>query len=626
MAVQFTSLVGIDRPGLQRAFRLAFAAWLAFSIATLAGIPHAYWAAMPIWVVVQPSRGLLIERAIFRLIGTIVGAAVGLAVLRLLPDPVAVVVALGLWVGLAAALVHVVRGVQSYGVMMAGMTAGIVVLPTVLAPEGSFDLAVARVVCTLIGVIVVTLVMAVSTPWARRDDFDESLRRIAVDAADFAARRLSGESDVRASDLLGRLSASLSAATTVTAGSVDGYKRYNGIISEIVAVLSVMARAGTLGARAQRGEPVSLEPRDVARVAEELASAAPSEEVIARVERDDAELGVALRRLARRDVVLAERKVREPKHFDWLRAVLSPQRDSAVALESGLFVGLATMISALAGLVVPWRAGEFAALGICIMSMVITSLPTPRRAAPQIVIGVSAGIAVAILYRVAVQPHVGTNLVLILSLAPFLLLGGLARVGKWTAIPAIDANMCFLLAAQPLVNVPWSPADILGGAAAFLLAALVVSGLILVLPNRAELAATRMVRAIRRDLRRLSSAEIRLADGGPVPLQWQLGRLSLRLIRSADRPDMEGEALVATRGLGDALAGLRIRALDPRADAAAIDRAIVALSLTTDAIHARETLAALARDTGDPIAEALMRDAADALGRSAQITAGFAVA
>ena len=54
---------GLDRPVLTRALALALSAWVAFAIATLVHVQNAYWAAMPVWVVAQPVRGVLVERA-----------------------------------------------------------------------------------------------------------------------------------------------------------------------------------------------------------------------------------------------------------------------------------------------------------------------------------------------------------------------------------------------------------------------------------------------------------------------------------------------------------------------------------------------------------------------------------
>jgi hypothetical protein len=120
----------------RRALLLALAAWLSFAIATLLHVHNAYWAAMPVWVISQPARGVLLERAVFRVVGTLLGAAVGFAIILLPGPPLLQAAALALWIGLNAGTTHVLRGVHSYGAFMAGITSAVVVIPSLLAPAG----------------------------------------------------------------------------------------------------------------------------------------------------------------------------------------------------------------------------------------------------------------------------------------------------------------------------------------------------------------------------------------------------------------------------------------------------------------------------------------------------------
>lgn len=61
--------------GLDRA-RVADSSGLALAVASLFDVGNAYWAAMPTWVASQPSRGLLLEHALFRIVGTVLGAGI----------------------------------------------------------------------------------------------------------------------------------------------------------------------------------------------------------------------------------------------------------------------------------------------------------------------------------------------------------------------------------------------------------------------------------------------------------------------------------------------------------------------------------------------------------------------
>ena len=85
MASFISSLAALDANALKRAFVLALSSWLSFVIASLLGIEHAYWAAMPVWVVAQATRGLVFERALYRLLGTAAGAILGIVILQWSP-------------------------------------------------------------------------------------------------------------------------------------------------------------------------------------------------------------------------------------------------------------------------------------------------------------------------------------------------------------------------------------------------------------------------------------------------------------------------------------------------------------------------------------------------------------
>src|SRR5688500_14611171 len=107
MTASLGQFLGLDRAGVAHGLRLAFAAWLAFAIASLFHLGNAYWAAMTIWVVSQASRGLLLERGFFRIIGTVLGAAVGFGILQVTGNAYLVLGLLGIWVAVNAGLVHI---------------------------------------------------------------------------------------------------------------------------------------------------------------------------------------------------------------------------------------------------------------------------------------------------------------------------------------------------------------------------------------------------------------------------------------------------------------------------------------------------------------------------------------
>ena len=234
-----------DAAATRRALLLALAAWLSFFVATLLHVHNAYWAAMPVWVIAQPARGVLVERAIFRVIGTLVGAAVGFAIMQVPDAPLLTIALLALWITLNAGTTHLLRGVHGYAALLAGMTAAVVVLPSLVSPAGSMAIAWARVECTLIGVVVASLVLAFQTPEAPLAEFYDEVRTVSTEAVLFAARVLRGVT-VGERPVLRQISELEASARLHSAGSVAGYRRLGDVDLLVVGSLSIMAAAEAL--------------------------------------------------------------------------------------------------------------------------------------------------------------------------------------------------------------------------------------------------------------------------------------------------------------------------------------------------------------------------------------------
>lgn len=620
-------LLGLDRAGLAQALRLSFAAWLAFAIASFLHVGNAYWAAMPVWVVSQATKGLLIERAVFRIAGTLVGAAVGFGLMRLTGDPYLLLALLGLWVALNAGLVKILRGVHGYGAMLSGMTAAIVVLPSVLQPGHTLALAVARVECTLIGVATVTVVTGLWTPASPRQDFYRQVQRLAQDTIGFAAAVLRDPSATAADALERRLLRELGEAqanaSLVTAGSLKGYRRLHHVHALVVSSLGVMAAARGLGRKRSPGMPADTLPEDL----DLLAGRQPASDLPARIGNADPRLGRAVGRLLLAEAAFATEPARsDVRSFGSKAAWLAPHRDLLLATGIGLAAGGATFAAAILGYLSGWQAGELAALGVCIFSMVLGSLPEPRKLAPVILKGVGAGVSAALLYRLTIQPHVETTTGLILSVAPFILAGGLARASWKTAGPALDANMCFMLASQAVLPAVTDPAIIFSEAAALLLGAVFVVSGVLMLPSRPDRQAMRAAEALGADLLRMTRPG---SPPDPATRQArttrQILRLSLHLEKAAGMPVPPGVSLLAPLELAEAIG--RLHDLLARADIAGAARRVPSKALEAlqrmreDPEGVAEALEHLADAAGEDEAADILREAVAALRAGAPILA-----
>jgi len=562
------TFVGFDWPLARKALALALAAWLSFAVAAALHVHNAYWAAMPVWVLTQASRGLVVERAMYRIIGTLIGAGVGFALMHVPTSPYLQLLVLSAWLAVNAGLTHVLRGVLGYAALLAGMTAAVVVIPSVLMPSDSIDIAMARVQCTLIGVVVSTLVLALLTPESPLAEFYAQIRAVSAEAVAYAARVLrEGISVDHGSEerrILGLISKLDSSARLTSAGSVAGYRRLGDVDLLIVGSLTTMAAAQAIRSKGVPCDAALLDRLDG--IAAHLRSAwdRPMAEEQRRIDtRDDSDLlrlKTAVRQILDADVALNRPEaVSGPSAAPGQRpAWLAPHREWPLAWRTGALAGIASFAAALPGLWWHWPALQLAALGVCIFVMVLGSLPMPQLIAPKLLTGVVLGVVTAVFYRLVVQPEITTTTGLLLTIAPFLLVGGFVRTHPRTAIAAIDANMCFLLASQAGMSATDDVGRIIGDSVALIFPAAVLAGVFIFWPRRAERQAADAATMIRRDLYRIIDSRLNVdAVDWQARGSRQIMRLTLHLGRAEGLGKRWPEGLLATLNVGQAMIDLQ---------------------------------------------------------------------
>lgn len=141
------------------------AAMLAMTVASWAGLPRPFWALMTTYIVANPLAGAVRSKAVFRLLGTLLGCAATLLLVPALVDaPELLTLALALWVALCLFVSLLDRTPRSYLFMLAGYSAALIGFPSVGAPLGVFDTASARVQEIAIGIVCGTLVHSLVWP------------------------------------------------------------------------------------------------------------------------------------------------------------------------------------------------------------------------------------------------------------------------------------------------------------------------------------------------------------------------------------------------------------------------------------------------------------------------------
>ena len=131
------------------------ALWLAYRL----GLDSPSTAFTTVFILALPSSGMVLEKAFYRLMGTIVGSVAALTLIAVAPQQTALLfLGLALWVGLCTGGAAMFRNQQSYSFVLAGYTALIIVLPAIETPTHIFLAAVTRVTEVSLGIICSALV------------------------------------------------------------------------------------------------------------------------------------------------------------------------------------------------------------------------------------------------------------------------------------------------------------------------------------------------------------------------------------------------------------------------------------------------------------------------------------
>ena len=166
MSAVFNALFLPERYALLFAIKGVIAMAMALTIAMYLNLDRPYWALISaVFLQMRPEGGMVIEKAICQIAGTLIGGVVGILILNYFtPYPYLAIAIVTLWLGINAALSAMVRqGNFIYGFAMAGVTAEIIVLLVMVSPASAdsqavFDVAQARVSEIVLGSICAAVV------------------------------------------------------------------------------------------------------------------------------------------------------------------------------------------------------------------------------------------------------------------------------------------------------------------------------------------------------------------------------------------------------------------------------------------------------------------------------------
>ncbi|MGA8133580.1 MAG: FUSC family protein [Pseudomonas gingeri] len=168
------------------------ASMIALYIALLMEMPRPYWAMATVYIVSSPFVGPTSSKALYRAVGTFLGASAAVLFVPLfVQTPYLLVVAIALWTGILLFLSLHLRTANSYALMLAGYTMPMIALPVVDNPLGVFDVAVSRTEEIFLGIAVAAVVGSMFWPRRLAPVFIDAAGKWFGDASTYSLRFLS---------------------------------------------------------------------------------------------------------------------------------------------------------------------------------------------------------------------------------------------------------------------------------------------------------------------------------------------------------------------------------------------------------------------------------------------------
>ncbi|AWM86334.1 FUSC family protein [Microvirga sp. 17 mud 1-3] len=527
------------------------AAMLALWIAFRLNLTQPSWAMLTAFVVSQPIAGMVAAKSLFRVAGTIVGAAIALLLVGLVAQaPPLFLVLLALWIGTCTFTSVLLRDAPaSYGAVLSGYTAAIIGIPAALAPETAFDYAVGRCIEIVLGIGCATLVSQLVFPRsageALKSSVDATLNACARWVADMMRggtdpdRFLSDQrkliADVIALNAL-RIFSAFDTPTVRAAGDVARHLQ-----GRLLALLALLVSIHDRLVLLQREAPEKLDRLQPFLEAaegifgrEEVLIADPAlERTIRDLENRISEAVPSLDDLIRdpetilvRNILLRLRDALETwRHILALRQSLfdgrpirlgeaapstARYRDVTLALVAGGISVTAVLTTSAFWILSGWSNGSSAVIFSGVICSILASLDDPATAAGNFLRMTLLSAVAAAIYLLAVLPAIDgfTSLVMVLLpfYLPFGILLALPRIG--TQVTPLGLNLVAFLSLTnsttqtDFANFLNSTLGLLGG---------IVVGILmfrLLRPLGVEWAVRRIRRGIMRDLQALASGEV----------------------------------------------------------------------------------------------------------------------
>ncbi|HBV1838196.1 TPA: FUSC family protein [Klebsiella quasipneumoniae] len=608
------------------------AAMLAYYLALSIGLQRPSWAIITVYIVSQTSAGASLSRSVYRLVGTVVGAAATVIIVpTFVNQPILCSVMLALWIAGSLCLSLLERTPRGYAFLLAGYTASLIGFPAVSAPGTIFDLAVTRVEEIAIGILCAGLIHRFVLPVRIAGRFNSTLAQTLATARQRIADTLAGK-PVAAETL--RLALSLQFLQGINHHlpwddglSVPHRQARKAIHDRLARLLIVNSE---LYDRLQRSGPPPDDLQALLAEAEawltgpQAARSAPSadgllsrcERLIVRYAADAQTMDEALRLSLARHLAEAIRLLQESER---LAKAVYRRRSPALPPDAGAAKGyvfhrdplsaLRTSFGAfviiLSGCLIwigsAWPDGGTAVsiLGVC--CSLFASFDAPAAHLVKYLIGCVWGVLFSLLYSFVLLPQVNEFALLAAVLAPVYLLAGSLQARPATTFMAMGITLTLPILCELGASYRGDFATAINTALAlFIAVGYAAFGMRLLQTVQAETAIRRLLTLCQRDIRR--AARGRLAHNAHRWTNLMIDRTALLLPRLPQSGPAAGQLLdKMLRDIRTGLAVIHLRRRYQQADSASAD----AVQALLDALNPQPDITALEQPVNALLAQAL---------------------
>lgn len=584
-----------------------------------------------VMIVANPTVGALVSKSIWRMIGTVLGAIISVALMAtFVQSPILYIMGLSVTVGLACMAATFLRLFRAYAAVLTGYTIVIIAAPAFGDPDGIFLSALSRLSAVVVGIVTTAAVFLVTSP-RRSDPLLEQIRTVFCDTIRYVLSRHDGGASTTTDGAFhaqraGMLARIASLSDAVEYAATDNYDisvRHREIRAGLARLSGIVASYHPHAVIALGAVPVSASqdaPPADGRIAELMRTLLQTMENVPLSEG----CPPACRHIANTREALLEQAEHSPSprqllFLDDARDLLSrlehalcdlahrggndrslrlrPYMEWPTALRNGARGALTTLLAGLAWYVLHWTGGPMMMLYVVAASSLLSTAPSASRASGLLASGTALGVPAGLLCHLFILPRIDGYPLLCLSLGLFLLPGIWLQFNPRLGIAAFGYSVFSTIMLQVNNPIHYNDIPLMNEWVAILMGCcMLVLSFRVILPPNHRLDGARLVASLSRSVRSLALARASFQGQWIVWEHLQLqkvARLAMRLsfCAPAEVTNLYVDAALAAISLGRLVE--RLHRLADRADISLPER-----QQLLAALGAFETL------TRDPLATA----------------------